>query len=121
MIDAIIIIIVVVLLALALKGSLKHFKGESPCCGGSHESYDIEEKKLQSPIIGKKTLEIEGMHCQNCVHHVMKAINSIEGASAKVDLDTHLAVVSYDRELNEQELYHVVEEAGYHIQSIVNE
>ena len=34
MVDAIIVLIVIVLLIFALKGTLKHFKGESPCCGG---------------------------------------------------------------------------------------
>lgn len=117
MIDAIIIILIIALLIWALKRSLKCFKGDSPCCKGSHT---IKEKKLQSPILGKKILEIEGMHCQNCTRHVINAINSIEGASAKVDLDRHLAIVSYDRELNDHELYDVIEEAGYHIQSIMN-
>ena len=34
MVDIIIVLIVIVLLGFALKGSIKHFKGESPCCGG---------------------------------------------------------------------------------------
>ena len=33
MVDAIIVLIVIVLLIFALKGTLKHFKGESPFCG----------------------------------------------------------------------------------------
>lgn len=121
MIDVIIIIIIMALLVGALKRSLKCFKGESPCCKGSYESCSIEEKELQLPIIGKKILDIEGMYCQNCAHHVMSAIQSIEGASAKVDFDKHLAVVSYDRELHDSDLYHVIEAAGYHVQSILNE
>jgi len=38
MADIIIILIVIILLGLALKGSIKHFKGEGPCCGGGSES-----------------------------------------------------------------------------------
>ena len=34
MADIIIVLIVIILLGLALKGSIKHFKGEGPCCGG---------------------------------------------------------------------------------------
>ena len=34
MVDIIIVLIVIVLLGLALKGSIKHFKGEAACCGG---------------------------------------------------------------------------------------
>lgn len=41
MVDMIIVILVIVLLGFALKGSLKHFKGDGSCCGGSHESLDM--------------------------------------------------------------------------------
>ena len=69
MVDAIIILIVIVLLIFALKGTLKHFKGESPCCGGGSETIvtDIEDKMLDNPAIGKKTVKISGMHCEHCV------------------------------------------------------
>ena len=83
MVDAIIIVLVIILLFFALKGSLKHFKGESPCCGGgSGNSGKAKTKFLDGPVIGKKTLTIEGMHCDHCVKHVQNAINSIDGASA---------------------------------------
>ena len=38
MVDAIIILVVVVLLIFALKGSIKHFRGEGACCGGGSGS-----------------------------------------------------------------------------------
>ena len=38
MADVIIVLIVIILLGLALKGSIKHFKGEGPCCGGGSGS-----------------------------------------------------------------------------------
>ncbi len=60
------------------------------------------------------------MHCDHCVKHV-NAINSIDGASAKVDLKTQTAEVSYDREINDDDLYRVIEKAGYHIQSMTHE
>lgn len=118
MVDMIIVILVIVLLGFALKGSLKHFKGDGSCCGRSHESLDMQEKKSTSPVIGKKLLKIEGMHCDNCVKQVMDAINKIDGVSAKVDLQSQTATIFYDREINDHELYQAVENAGYHIQSI---
>ena len=118
MVDAIIIGIVVVLLWFALKGSMKHFKGDGSCCGGSHKNLDVEEKKLKYPIIGKKVLKIEGMHCDHCAKQVMDAINKIDGVSAKVDLQSQTATIFYDREINDNELYQAVKSAGYHIQSI---
>ena len=85
MVDIIIVLIVIVLLGFALKGSIKHFKGESPCCGGGGGEIvlDIPDKKLENPILGKKVLKISGMHCEHCVKAVTEAINKIDGAAAK--------------------------------------
>lgn len=118
MVDAIIIICVIVLLGFALKGSIKHFKGEGACCGGSHKSLNVKEKQLTSPVIGKKILKIEGMHCDNCVKQVMDAMNKIDGVSAKVDLESKTESIFYDREINDHDLCQAVEKAGYHIHSI---
>ena len=65
MVDIIVVLIVVVLLGFALKGSIKHFKGDSPCCGGGGGTVvlDIPDKKLDKPVLGKKVLKISGMHC----------------------------------------------------------
>ena len=56
MVDIIIVLIVIVLLGLALKGSIKHFKGEGACCGGGSGSVvlDIPEKSLKNPVLGGK-------------------------------------------------------------------
>ena len=67
MVDAIIVLIVIVLLIFALKGTLKHFKGESPCCGGGSGliKTEIEEKVLDHPAIDQKTVKISGLHCEH--------------------------------------------------------
>ena len=118
--DIIIVLIVIVLLGLALKGSIKHFKGDSPCCGGGGGSVvlNIPDKKLENPVLGKKVLKISGMHCEHCVKAVTEAINKIEGASAKVSLSQNEAVVSYDRELDEELLKRTVKDAGYRVVGI---
>ena len=112
MVDIIIVLIVIVLLGLALKGSIKHFKGEGACCGGGSGSVvlDIPEKSLENPVLGKKVLKVSGMHCEHCVKAVTEAINKVDGASAKVDLSQNEAVASYDRELDEEELKRMVKE-----------
>ena len=85
----------------ALKGSIKHFKGESPCCGGgggrSFSIFRIKnlrmrylEKGSQNFRYALRTLR-KGMS--------QEAINKIDGAAAKVNLSENEAVVSYDREL----------------------
>ena len=72
-IDVIILIIVAVLLLIALYGSIRHFKGEGPCCGGT-SSRKSQEKQLMRPVIGRKSLRISGMHCENCADHVARAL-----------------------------------------------
>ena len=61
---------------------------------------------------------LKGMHCENCVASVTRAINRIDGAAAKVSLKKGEAVVSYDREISNEELKKVVEDRGYHVVSI---
>ncbi len=120
MVDVIILLIVVVLLLFAVKGTIKHFKGEGPCCGGGSGNLtgEITEKKLSGTIMGKKTINIEGMHCESCVKSVTKSINHLEGASAKVSLREKKAVVSYDRPLDNGSLRKAVEDAGFKVISI---
>ncbi len=38
MADTIIILVVVMILIFALKGSIRHFRGEGACCGGGPEA-----------------------------------------------------------------------------------
>lgn len=120
MANVIIVLLVVLLLGFALKGSIKHFKGESPCCGGGGGSLDLDipDKKLENPILGKKVLKITGMHCEHCAKAVTTALNKIDGASAKVNLAENEAVVSYDRELDEEALKAAVKDAGYRVVSV---
>ena len=120
MVDIIIVLIVIVLLGLALKGSIKHFKGEGACCGGGGGSVvlDIPEKSLENPVLGKKVLKVSGMHCEHCVKAVTEAINKVDGASAKVDLSQNEAVVSYDREVDERQIARALEQAGYRVEKI---
>ena len=77
-----------------------------------------EEKALDGPVIGKKTIKISGMHCENCVNNVTRAINKIDGAYAQVYLSNSSAVVSYDREVSELALMQAVEEAGFEVTNI---
>lgn len=121
MADIIILLIVIVLIFVAIKQTKKHMKGESPCCGGGggDVKVDIPIKNLENPVLGRKTVKISGMTCQNCVKHVTEAINSIDGASAKVDLDRKEAVVSYDRFVENDKIKEVVKKAGYRVDSIL--
>ena len=66
-----------------------------------------EDKKM------KKIMYIEGMMCMNCQKHVDKALNSIDGVHATVDLDKHLARIELSKDVDEETLKQAVEDAGY--------
>lgn len=119
--NVIIILILVVLLSFAVRNSIKHFKGEGACCGGGSGSVRTKKpkkKKLDGPVIGKRTIEISGMHCRNCVNSVTRALNSIDGVAAKVSLRDSRADVLLDRMVDENDLRHAVEGAGFKVISI---
>ena len=119
MVDIIILLIILIILILAVKGTIKHFKGQGACCGGGNKGLiKTEEKTLKHPKIGEKTVKISGMHCEHCVKAVTEVINKIDGAAAKVNLSENEAVVSYDRELDDEQLRKIVKDAGYRVVSI---
>ncbi|MCC2253843.1 heavy-metal-associated domain-containing protein [Ruminococcus sp. CLA-AA-H200] len=121
MTNAIIAVILIVIFAYAVKGSIRHFKGEGGCCGGGSgtgKRPKPKKKKLDGPVVGTSIIRISGMHCQNCVNSVTGALNRIDGVSAKVDLKEGCAAVSYDRAVDEADLKHAVEDAGFTVVSI---
>ena len=62
--NVIIIIILAAAIALGIRESIKHFKGEGGCCGGG-SSYKPKKKKLEGTITHTYVLQVEDMHCQN--------------------------------------------------------
>ena len=113
----IVLVIVIVIAAMALKSSIEHFKGEGSCCdtGGTILP---DTKELEGAKIGEKKVRIEGMHCENCKNRVERAINRIDGAVAKVDLKKKTAVVSFDRDISDEEIRRAVEELDYKVITI---
>ena len=119
--NVIIILILVVLLSFAVKNSIKHFKGEGRLLRRRfriRQNKKPKKKKLDGPVIGKRTIEISGMHCRNCVNSVTRALNSIDGVAAKVSLRDSRADVLLDRMVDENDLRHAVEGAGFKVISI---
>lgn len=54
--DAIIMVVILIVLIFAVRGSLKHFKGEGACCGGGSGSVKPKKPKkktLDGPVIGR--------------------------------------------------------------------
>ena len=120
MVDIIILLIVLVIIIFAVKGTIKHFKGEGACCGGGSKGLiKTEEKKLQHPKIGEKTVKISGMHCEHCAENVTRSINRIDGAAAKVSFKKSQAIVSYDRQISDEHIRHAVKKGAYEVLEII--
>ena len=113
--NIIIAAILAIILFAAFSGAIKHFKGEGDCCGGGGSTVKEPDKELSGPVIKTKVFEIEGMHCENCVNRVKRAINRIDGVSAKVNLRRKEAIVSYDREVDDCSFTKDIEALGYTI------
>ena len=113
--NVIIVCVLLIIIFFAVRSSVKHFKGEGGCCGGGGDSSPIPVKELDGNKLGEVKVHIEGMHCDNCVRTVTKAINSIDGASAVVNLKKQTAVISYDRELSMDRVKAAVKLAGFEV------
>lgn len=123
MADIIVIIILVLLIGSAVTYMIRAKKSGVKCigcpaggsCSGSRQT---PKKKLSGSVVGKKTIAISGMQCQNCVNSVTKALNGVDGVAAKVNLNNGMAEVSCDREVDEADLKRAVEAAGFKVVNI---
>ena len=79
---------------------------------------EADRVRSDGPVTAHYTIEISGMHCQNCVNGVTRAINAIDGAAAKVSLKNNSAEVSCDRDVDKEKLKRAVEDAGFKVVSI---
>ncbi|MBQ8231545.1 MAG: heavy-metal-associated domain-containing protein [Lachnospiraceae bacterium] len=113
--NVIIIVILIVVLFFALRSSLKHFAGKGGCCGGGSVP---KQKKVIQNVHYRKLIQMEGLHCENCKNSVEKAINSIEGAAAKVNLKEQTAEVVLEKDVADEVLRAAVEKAGFQVTRI---
>ena len=61
----------------------------------------------------EKTIKIEGMTCGHCQARVEKALNAIEGVTAKVNLSEKNATVVLSKEVSDETLMAAVNDVGY--------
>lgn len=114
--NAIIIGLLLVVLYIALKASVKHFKGQGGCCGGGSEA-KVKRKKLKR-IIARRIIYIEGMTCEHCKNRVESRLNELEGISTRVNLRNKTATVLMEKEVSDERLRRVIENAGYEVVEI---
>lgn len=117
MATAIVGIVVLIALGFAVKGVLKHWRGESSCCSGGAIT-PPPKKKLDGAIVDTKIVDIEGMTCSNCKIRVEQALDTIDGAAAEVNLHRNHAVVKMTREVSNEEIRQALAGSGYTITGI---
>lgn len=66
----------------------------------------------------EKSLKIKGMSCSHCATRVEKALNSLDGVEAKVDLASNSATLTLAKELSNEEIKKAVENVGYEVTEI---
>ena len=66
----------------------------------------------------KKTMVIEGMSCGHCSARVEKALNALDGVSAKVDLEAKTAAIETEGRVSDEQLRAAVTDAGYDVVSL---
>ncbi len=81
-------------------------------------SYEQETAQAKKEFSMKKTLVIEGMTCGHCAAHVERALASIPGVQAKVDLTRKTATVESATEISDDVLKKAVQDAGYEVVAI---
>lgn len=117
--NAIVIGILLIIVWRALVSAPKHFKGQGGCCGGGDDVIR-ERKRLQGKKIGEWTVQIEGMHCENCRNRVEQAINKLEGVVCRVNLRKKLATIEYSESVEETAIRSAIEALGYEIKNMTN-
>lgn len=61
---------------------------------------------------------IDGMSCGHCSARVEKALNAIDGVSARVDLDNKTAYIENGNTVKDEEIIRAVKDAGYEVVGI---
>ncbi len=81
-----------------------------------NDKCDIKVNKKIEEVKIMKTISIEGMQCNHCKMSVEKALNSIEGiTSVEVDLENKNAVIEYSKEIENDKIKSVIEDAGFEV------
>lgn len=114
----IIIGILAIIVVIAVISSVKHMKGEGGCCGGGGDTVAEEKKTLDNPVIAVKTVDIEGMHCENRKNSIERSVNKIDGASCQVNLKKKQATIEVDREIDDADIRIAIERLDFKVTGI---
>ena len=114
----IVIAVLVIIVILAVRPSIEHVRGKGGCCGGGGDEIKLPKKKLDNPVIGKYIFYVDGMHCENCKNRIENKVNNIEGVSCQVKLKKKQAIISYDRDVDSDEIKSLIEKMDYTVEKV---
>mgnify|MGYP003415526768 FL=1 len=67
----------------------------------------------------KKNIIVNGMSCQKCVAHVKEALEELKDVNVlDVNLETKIAVIESNQEINDEDIKSIIDEYGYEVESI---
>lgn len=119
---AIVLLILFVIAIYALKGMLKHMSGQGDCCRGSSDPFPKRKrKKPAAEATNIYTVKIDGMHCNHCKESVERALEELEGVTARVYLKKGEALVQAVGSLEENMIKEAVKKAGFSVTDIQRE
>lgn len=86
---------------------------------------ECDDRNFETELDGRKdqlkknlTIRINGMMCSHCSERVERVLNSIEGITARVNLDEKLADIELSKNVEIQTITNAVTAAGYDVISI---
>ena len=97
---------------------LKLFKPRHTAVLNTNSNIQEKINKKVEVSAMKKTMVIEGMSCGHCSARVEKALNALDGVSAKVDLEAKTAAIETEGRVSDEQLRAAVTDAGYDVVSL---
>jgi Cu+-exporting ATPase len=88
-------------------------------CNSGNKNKPVEKAAPESVQVVESTINIGGMHCENCVASVEKGVKELDGiVSVTVSLNDSTAVVSYDGSKVElTKIEKAIESRGYTVKA----
>jgi copper chaperone CopZ len=70
----------------------------------------------------RRTMDIDGMTCDNCVFNVIRALEKVDGVKiAAASLEKQSAQVGLTKNISAEVLREAIEKAGYHASNVTVE
>ncbi|GKH46275.1 heavy metal translocating P-type ATPase [Oscillospiraceae bacterium] len=97
---------------------LKLFQPRRAAASNTNSNQQEKINPKEEMISMKKTMVIEGMSCGHCSARVEKALNALDGVTAKVDLEAKTASIETEGRASDEQLKAAVTDAGYDVVSL---